>query len=473
MVEHVALEPCVAVDQVGPGLGARPAQQLQPGQDVGEPVVVVVGSARVEHGDRARDAAHLGQAHAQEDGVLRGAADAVVRGEIEEQRVVLGDHGGVVAQDSAVADAGHDAGVDVRPTVGGELGVVGREPHREGPVEVDARRPPPSRPRRRRRARGRRRQCRPRFGAGRREGRRLVSGLTARVTPSTPALTNGNSGRRALGSLVTGARRRGRRFDRSASVLLDTSRERRHRAQGEAIRALGPRDRTPPRQPGRPPGRRAAGRRLALAHPRRAQRRGRGDGGRTHPDHGPAQAIQRGLDDLRRCARVGGAPVLPALPAPRRPLRRRGSQRRRLLHSCRYAAPGCAHHPDRALPARAGGPRGQPRAQRPEDHGRRLCRQRHRWRGDLRGARPRRAQPPGAQRCHRAAGHQRARHDAGRAGRRRSAGTDQDRRRGVRAPRHAGSAPAPRGVGARAAVRARRALGTLRDHAGAGPRVPG
>ena len=49
--------------------------------------------------------------------------------------------------------------------------------------------------------------------------------------------------------------------------------------------------------------------------------------GRTHIVARPHQ-FERGVDSLRRGARVGGAAVLPALPAPRRPLRRRRRERR-------------------------------------------------------------------------------------------------------------------------------------------------
>ena len=175
---------------------------------------------------------------------------------------------------------------------------------------------------------------------------------------------------------------------------------------------------------------------------------GRGDrhGGRADPPGGAAAAVQRGVDDLRRRARMGGAAVLPALPAPGRPLRRRGRQRRRLLDARRHADPGRAHHGGGAVPAGARGPARQPRAERAVES--------TWWTPPLSDAAGEatfevldrdvlnRLAPDDGVAAMATTGHHGARHHARRAGGWRSAGADQDRRRGLGAARHEGGAPA-------------------------------
>ena len=165
---------------------------------------------------------------------------------------------------------------------------------------------------------------------------------------------------------------------------------------------------------------------------------------------GASAAVQRRVDPLRRRARMGGAAVLPALPAARRPLRRRGCQRRRLLDAGRARASRACASP-RSSPSRrcARTCVAEPGAERPVDpwpwwtppSATRPARQPSRCSTATCSTGWRRA---AARRGRRRLLHHGARHHARRAGRRRSAGADQDRRGGLRAARHARGATAAR-----------------------------
>ena len=162
-----------AVHRVGVGLGSGPSQQLEPRQDVGEEVVVVLAPPRREDAHGAGDVAHVGQAPAQVDRVLRRSGHAVVRRQVEQERVVLGDDGPVGSQDASVAHRGHDVGPDVLAPVRGEPRVVGGQTRREGPVEIEGG--------------GHLHHLDPTVGAGTRVVRRAARGVARRRRPGQAA----------------------------------------------------------------------------------------------------------------------------------------------------------------------------------------------------------------------------------------------------------------------------------------------
>ena len=228
---------------------------------------------------------------------------------------------------AAAPHGGDDVGRDVGVAVCRELWVVGREPRRKRSVADPARRPPP-RPRRHRRD-GRARS-RARRGRGMARWRRTgeTAGQRAHRLRRVQHARLDEGEERAQRAREPGHGA----FD---AFLLETSRERGshgHEQDTTAVRQMAHRARRSvhwvweiARHPANKGGRLAAERRAIEWHwrTRDGDRRGRRDRRRPHPPDGAAAPVQRGVDDLRRRARMGGAAVLPALPAPRRPLRRR------------------------------------------------------------------------------------------------------------------------------------------------------
>ena len=135
VVEQVALEARCPVHRVEVGLGSCPPQQLEARQHVGHEVVVVLAPPRRQDADRAGHDAHLWEPSGQEHRVLGGPARAVVGRQVEEQRVVLGDDGGIVIQHAPPSHGGDHVGRDLLPPVRGETGMLGRHALGQWPDE--------------------------------------------------------------------------------------------------------------------------------------------------------------------------------------------------------------------------------------------------------------------------------------------------------------------------------------------------
>ena len=136
VVEHVALEPGGPVHEIRVGLRAGPSQQLEARQDVQYEVVVVVTPPRGEDAHRAGDLRQRGRTATQEDWMLRRRGRAVVRREVEQERVVLRHHRRVGRKHAPAPDGGDDVGRNVCAPMCRELWVVGGEARRKRPVQI-------------------------------------------------------------------------------------------------------------------------------------------------------------------------------------------------------------------------------------------------------------------------------------------------------------------------------------------------
>ena len=116
-----------AVHEIRVGLRPGPPQQLEPRQDVGEEVVVVLAPPRREDADRYRGPPSAsGGRQRRKTGCCDGRGRAVVGREVEEERVVLRHDRAVGRKHAAAPDGGDDVGGNVLASMCRELRVVGR-----------------------------------------------------------------------------------------------------------------------------------------------------------------------------------------------------------------------------------------------------------------------------------------------------------------------------------------------------------